>query len=116
MGWDSEMTIAGVGLACTGIGQTKDDPKWKAYSVRIEFANPKSAYFAGEDVTLMGPKGDTVADVSCEGAWLLLNLPAGTTYKIEARLTDPPTAPRTSTISASGKGQKTFVVVFPDAQ
>ncbi len=44
---DHETTIAGIGVACTGIGQTKNDPKWQAYPVLVEYAGPGGELLAG---------------------------------------------------------------------
>jgi len=111
---DHEAVIGGIGVACTGIGQTKNDPKWLAYDVRVEFADASSAYLAGEDLTLSGAGGQLLS-VSCEGPWVLLKLPAGQAYQVEARVTQPGVASRTSTVTAPSHGQARFVLTFPDA-
>jgi hypothetical protein len=113
---DQEAVIGGVGVACTGVGQVKNDPRWSAYPVRLEFADAKSNYLAGELVTLSEAKGAPLLEVSCEGPWLLLKLPPGRPYRVEARLTDTPAAqPRNATVKAPVHGQSRFVLVFPDA-
>ena len=112
---DTETTIGGVEVACTGIGQTKDDPKWLAYGVRVEFATALHTYLANEVVTLTDPKGAQVLSVSCDGPWVLLRLPVGKPYKVEARLLDESSAPRTATVKAPKHGQTRFVITFPDA-
>lgn len=112
---DEEQTIGDVGVACTGIGQTKNDPKWLAYPVRLEFADAQRAYLAGEDVTLSDAGGQPLLDVTCEGPWLLLKLAPGKSYKVEAKLTEKDTAPRSATVKAPAHGQARFVLTFPDA-
>jgi hypothetical protein len=112
---DSETVVGGVGVGCTGIGQTKDDPKWLAYPVRVEFADAQRAYLANETLTLTDPKGEDVLTVSCEGPWILLKLPTGVPYKVEARLNERDTAPRTAVVKAPSHGQARFVITFPDA-
>ena len=113
---DGEAVIGGVGVACTGVGQVKNDPRWSAYPVRLEFADAKSNYLAGEAVTLSDPKGASILEVSCEGPWVLLKLPPGRPYRVEARLTDTPaTQPRSAIVKAPAHGQARLVLVFPDA-
>jgi hypothetical protein len=112
MGWDSEMTIAGVGLACTGIGGTKDDPKWLAYPLRIEFANRAREYLINATVTLSDDKGAKLFTVACPGAWLLLKLPSPTAYRVDA-LVNARAAP-TTTVKSPAKGQTRVILVFPE--
>jgi hypothetical protein len=112
---DGEVSIGAADVACTGIGQTKHAPKWQAYPIRIEFADAKRAYLAGEVVTVTGPTGADIGDVSCEGPWLLLRPPAGGTYTVKATLTDEAAAPRSISVRAPQSGQARFVITFPDA-
>ena len=112
---DEEAMIGGIGVACTGVGETKALPKWADYSVKLEFADPKGAYFADEELKLADAGGAPLLDVTCEGPWLLLKLPPGKAFKVEARLQQPGPAPRTATVKAPTHGQATFVLTFPDA-
>jgi hypothetical protein len=113
---DTEATIGGVDVACTGIGQTKDQPRWKAYPVRVEFADSKRNYLAGEVLSLADPAGAPVLEVVCEGPWVLLRIPAGKSYRVEAHLTQAGGGgPRSAVVKAPSHGQATFVITFPDA-
>ena len=110
---DEETSIGGIDVACTGVGQTKDLPKWTAYPVKLEFADPKGAYYADEEVTVAEGKGAALLDVTCDGPWLLLKLPPGKAFKIEARLQQSGVAPKDATVKAPSHGQATFVLTFP---
>jgi hypothetical protein len=112
---DQETTLNGVDVACTGIGQTKDDPKWKAYPVRLEFATAEHTYLAGEEVTVSNAKGQPQLDLTCDGPWVLMKLPVGVAYRVDAKLTDQTAAPRSGTVKAPKNGQARFVLTFPDA-
>lgn len=112
MGWDSEMTIAGIGLGCTGIGQTKDDPKWLTYPLRIEFANRAREYLINATVTLTDDKGAKLFTVVCPGAWLLLKVPTANPYRVDA-LVSGHAAP-TTTVKSPAKGQQRVILVFPE--
>ncbi len=112
---DQTATLGGVEVACTGIGQTKSDPQWLAYPVRLEFATGQQTYLAGEEVTVSSAKGQPLFDLTCDGPWVLMKLPAGVRYRVEAKLTDQSAAPRSATVTAPKQGQVRFVLTFPDA-
>ncbi len=112
---DTETTLGGIDVACTGIGQTKDDPKWLAYPARVEFADAKHDYLANEVVTVSKVKGEPLFSLSCEGPWVLLKLAPGSTYQVDARLAERDTAPRSAVVKAPKHGQARFVITFPDA-
>ena len=112
---DDSTVIGDVGVACTGIGQTKNDPKWHAYPVKVEFADAQRAYVSGETVTVSSPKGDELLTVSCEGPWVLLKLPTGGAYKVQATLSERNTAPESIVVKTPAHGQAEFVITFPDA-
>jgi len=113
---DTEATIGGVAVACTGIGQTKDQPRWQAYPVRVEFANARRDYLAGELVTLSQGKAPPILEVACEGPWVLFKLPPGKPYQVTATLTEyKASEPRTATVKAPRRGQARFVITFPEA-
>jgi hypothetical protein len=111
---DAETMVAGVAAGCTGVGQTKDDPRWLAYPVRIEFANAAREYLQAGVVTIYDAKGASVLSVRCEAPWILLKLPAGS-YRVEGRVPDSPAQPRTATFTTPAKGQMRLVLTFPDA-
>jgi hypothetical protein len=110
---DGEITVGGVGVGCTGIGQTKDDPRWLTYPVRIEFSNPRREYLADADVDVATARGRPLVSVSCEGAWVLLRLPPGT-YSVRAKLNNSKTPAANTKVRARAHGQVRAVVVFPD--
>lgn len=109
---DSEQVVNAVSVACTGIGQTKADPRWLAYSTRIEFSNPAREYLANEGVAVFNAAGARLASVTCEGPWLLFKLPPGA-YRAEAWLLDQPAASSSASFRAPAKGQLRLVMQFP---
>ena len=112
---DHERVVGGVGVACTGIGQTKNDPKWLAYNVRVEFADAQHNYLAGETATLLNNHGQELLEVSCEGPWVLLKLQPGMPYLVEGQVTPNGEAPTSSTVSPPSHGQTRVVLTFPSA-
>lgn len=111
---DAETTAGGVAVACTGIGQTRLDPKWATYGVRVEFSNALNEYLGGGSVTVKDKKGGEVLSVSCDAPWILMKLPAGT-YVIEGQPVDSQAKPRSATFSPPKSGQMRLVLQFPDA-
>ena len=110
---DHETTIAGIGVGCTGIGQTKNDPKWKAYPVLVEFAGPGGEYLANTTLTVTDAKGAEVLEAFCEGPWTLLQLPPGKTYKVAGQVGRTAAKPVSATVKAPAHGQARYVLNFP---
>lgn len=81
---DSPTRKAGVQAVCTGIGSAKQDPRWKAYSVRSSFSNGGNQYIAGEHVVL-SRDDKAIAVFDCDAPWILLKLPAGS-YSLKATI------------------------------
>ncbi|HWF76960.1 MAG TPA: hypothetical protein VN694_07250 [Caulobacteraceae bacterium] len=112
---NGEATVGGVQVGCTGIGQSRHDPKWAAFPVRIDFAKPNGHFLADVEVTLSRADGTEMADVSCQGPQVLFKLPAGS-YRVEGRLTKSPNAkPQTATVTAATSGQRVTTLRFRDA-
>ena len=112
---DSENVVEDVPVACTGIGQVKNDPRWAAYPVRIEFANPAAEYLAAGEVTVFDARtAKPLVAVRCPAPWILLKLPKGG-YRVEGRVPESPAKPRSATFSAPATGQIRVVLTFPDA-
>jgi len=109
---DQPTTVGGIETVCTGIGSAEDDPRWKAYPIRVEFSNADAQYIAGAHVNLSGG-GKVLATFDCSGAWVLFKLGSGT-YNISASLLDRPDAgERSATFSPLPSGQRRVVIQFP---
>src|ERR1700733_11346277 len=111
---DHETTVAGIGVACTGIGQTKNDPKWQAYPVRVEFAGPGGEYLADETLRVVDSRDQMLLEVGCEGPWILLKLTPGQRYTLSARVTGSGAGTKDTPITVPTHGQGRFVLTFPD--
>ncbi len=111
---DGEATVGGVKAACTGIGQTRDDPKWAAYPVRVEFSNAANEYLIGATVQVRTAAGKPLLAVDCDGPWVLLDLPPGR-YVVEGRIDMSPAKPRSAPVTPPRSGQIRVVLQFPDA-
>jgi hypothetical protein len=115
VGLDKEVTIGGVDIACSGIGQEKSDPRWLAYPTRVEFSNPKQEYLSDGAVTVANAKGERLASVSCEGPWILLRPTTPGSYSIEGWIPGTGTKPQHGAFHSPGAGQVRLVLRFPDA-
>ena len=68
MPMDRPVTIDGITTVCTGIGEeAQNDPRWKAYPIRVEFSNGGAQYLAGGHVVLKTAAGKTLVSVDCSG-------------------------------------------------
>ncbi len=74
---DSPITMGGVETVCTGVGSGKDDPRWAAYPVKVEFSNGAAQFLSGAHVKLADAAGKTLAEFDCSGPWVLLRVPRG---------------------------------------
>ena len=111
---DTDTTVNGIPVACTGVGESKLNPHWNTYGVRVEFSGPGGELLGDETLTITDAKGAEVVSVACEGPWILLTLPQGT-YRVEGRLTGTETKPQTGYFKPSPSGQSRLELSFPDA-
>ena len=111
---DREVRFGDVQAVCTGVGDTRTDPKWATYPIRVEFSDAKDEYVTDALVTLVNSKSGAALMVRCDGPWLLLQPPAGA-YAVYAQLMDSQAKPRSARFSVPVRGQRRVVLQFPDA-
>jgi hypothetical protein len=111
---DGEQVVGDVSVGCTGVGQEKDNPRWKAYPIRVEAANPGGDLLANMAVSLSGKDGAVLATVKCEGPWIMLR-PSPGTYRLEGWLPRQGLAHQIASITAPASGQKIVTLVFPQS-
>jgi len=101
------MMVNGVETVCTGTTtDVRDDPRWQAYSLRLEFAGKDGQYLGDETVNVSG-NGHSVS-VHCGGPWVLMKLPSGS-YKVSADVAEA--GHKDVTVRAPGR----VIVRFPNA-
>jgi hypothetical protein len=101
------MMVNGIETVCTGTTtDVRDDPKWRDYSLRLEFAGKDGQYLGDETVNVSG-NGRSVS-VHCGGPWVLMKLPSGS-YKVSADVADA--GHKDVTVHAPGR----VIVRFPNA-
>ena len=78
--------INGVQSVCTGVTtDTRMNPEWRQYSLRLEFAGQAGQYLGDETVNVSG-NGQNLS-VHCGGPWVLMMLPPGT-YRVSTEVAD----------------------------
>jgi hypothetical protein len=111
---DSPTNINGVEMVCTGVGSAKDDPRWKAYPVKIVLATTGGADLANAHVTLARSGktgGQTLAETDCNAPWVLFKAPPGK-YTATATLIGGSGQSHSASFSTSGSGQKEVNILF----
>lgn len=108
---DVPVVLGSVETVCTGIGEGKNDPRWKTYPIRVEFADAQAHYIAGAHVTLADAAGATAAEFDCSGSWVMLSMPR--LYSVTARVG---TEMASSKFQTPMTGQMRVVLRFPSAQ
>ena len=114
MPMDSLVQVNGLDTVCTGIGETKDDPRWASYPVRIEFSNGGAQYLSGASVKV-SHGGRSIAEFDCPGAWVLLKGSAGA-YRVDASIDGSTAKPENARFMMGSRGQKRIILRFRDFQ
>ena len=109
---DKEQSVGGIDVGCTGIGEAKNDARWKAYPIRVEAANMAGDLVANVAISLSKAAGDALATVSCEGPWIMLRAAAGS-YRFDAWMPGETFKHQTGTFSLPTKGQRIVSIRFP---
>jgi hypothetical protein len=106
---DHDARVNGIGMACTGVGSdSRIDPRWNDYSLKVEFVADSGEYLGFVDVTLRQQDRE-LAHVRCPGPWMLFQLPPGR-YDLEAWVGQQPAKFKAQVREA---GQSRVVVRFP---
>lgn len=111
LGWprlaaaDEIKTTDGVRYACTGIGESKEDPRWEKFPLKLMFTARGTAYVSFVQVKIRDSNQKTVLSADCDAPWLLVDLPAGT-YGVEATALKRFTQKATVQVKAGSQTEK----------
>jgi hypothetical protein len=108
---DNPVTVSGIEVVCTGIGSAQDDPRWKAYPVRVEFSNKAHEYLSDADIVLAKADDTGLASFFCPATWVLFKLPPGN-YRVTATVVPGPGGTASATFTTPAKGQKRVILRF----
>ncbi|HEX3486462.1 MAG TPA: hypothetical protein VHT51_15470 [Micropepsaceae bacterium] len=107
---DAPQQVKGVDTVCTGVGlEARQDPRWAAYSLKIEIAGKGGQYLGDVHVTVAKDSADVLA-LDCGGPWVLFKLPAGR-YQVTA-MTEGTSATSAAYVPATGQGR--IILRFPE--
>ena len=110
---DMPVDVNGYQLACTGIGdEAQQDPRWKAFPVRLEFAGGNAQYLADVKASVFDATGKELFRVTCDSPWLLVKLLPGK-YKVVG---DFRNLTKSSNFMAPKKGQARIILRFPEVK
>jgi hypothetical protein len=108
---DEPAVVNGFDLVCTGVGEdARNDPRWRTYPVRIEFANADAQYLSDAVLAVATPGGEQLFEVTCDSPWILARLEPGK-YVLAATYEG---IVKTEKFTAPKSGQARFVVRFPE--
>jgi hypothetical protein len=108
---DMPQAIDGIETVCDGITiDNRNDPKWRAYPLRMEFAGKGGQYLGGQTVNVKGQELDV--SVTCQGPWVLMKLPAGS-YHVSADV--PDAGHKEMNVRVPARGQHIAMFSFPNA-
>ncbi len=103
--------IDGIETVCGGISlNDRKDPKWRGYSLRLEFVGKGGQYLGDETVTVKGNEHEI--SVGCQGPWVLMKLPAGS-YDVAADVADA--GKQAKKVRVPARGQAVSYFRFPRA-
>ena len=111
---NNPVMVSGIETVCTGIAETRDDPRWSAYPVRIEFSNTAAELVAGAHVVLAKVGGAKLAEFGCPASVVLFKLSPGR-YKVTATISATPRGTVSAEFNSPTKGQKRVDLLFTGA-
>ena len=108
---DMPKAIDGIETVCDGVTiANRNDARWRAYPLRLEFAGKGGQYLGGETVSVKGNELDV--SVQCKGPWVLMKLPAGS-YHVTADV--PDAGHKEMNVRVPARGQSVVLFSFPNA-
>jgi len=98
----------GIRYACTGIAESRADPRWNDFPLKLVFATKDRAYLSSVQVVVSDTDNARVFEAFCAvEPWLLIDLPAGD-YLVTARALDRQQKTYRVRVPASGQAQYDF--------
>jgi len=111
---DNPVMVSGIETVCTGIADSKDDPRWAAYPVRIEFSNAKGQSITDVHLVLAKADGTALATLDCGANWVLFKLAPGK-YKVTGTAAPDAGGTVSADFAPPAKGQKRVSLRFTSA-
>lgn len=70
----------GIEYAITGVGDAKQDPRWRRFPLLLEFATVKGELYADIDVRIYTTTQKLLLNLKVNAPWLVVRLKPGTYY------------------------------------
>jgi hypothetical protein len=99
-----------ISYMCTGIGESRQDPRLPKFPLKLVFATLSGSLYSDVDVRVAKEGGKTVLEVFCEGPWLLVDLPPD---RYEVTAVDFRKRSRSCSVTV-GTSQTSCVLRWPD--
>jgi len=97
----------GIEYAITGVGESKQDPRWSTFPLRLEFATVRGELYSDVDLLITDTNQKKVFHIKVNAPWLLVRLKPGT-YYVYAKDTAGKSKSATVVVPASGQARHTF--------
>ncbi|MFO1462578.1 MAG: hypothetical protein U1F66_02290 [bacterium] len=108
---DQELTYKDLKFACTGVAESKEDPRWSKYSTKLMFTTGGRAYVSYIQLSVKDASGNLVFETDCDAPWILVDLKPGK-YSVTATAVKKYTKNVSLTV---GSGKQTELAIrFPE--
>lgn len=95
----------GIEYALTGVADSKDDPRWNAFPLKIVFATGSGELYTDINVEIRDANNKKIFSVKADAPWLLVKLPAGN-YTVHAK--DMQGVQKSTTVAVPSSGQREY--------
>lgn len=107
---DTVKKKGGITYLCSGIGESKNDPRVSSFPLKIVFATNSGALYSDVNVRIYDEQKKAIFENFCDGAWLLVQLSPGA-YAVTA--TDPKGLSRSCNVNVA-TSQTQCTLRWPD--
>ena len=109
---DTVLTFGAYRYACAGTAESKFDPRWDEFPLKIVTAASNGTLLGHVDIAIADASGAPVLDVFCEAPWLLTDLAPGSyTVRVVAR---DGQFEETASFDVAASGQTELLVSFDE--
>ncbi len=108
---DQELTYKDLKFACTGVAESKEDPRWGKYSTKLMFTTGGRAYVSYIQLSVKDAQGNLVFETDCDAPWIVVDLKPGK-YSLTATALKKYT--KTANLTVGGGKQTELAIRFPE--
>lgn len=108
---DQELTYKDLKFACTGVAESKEDPRWGKYSTKLMFTTGGRAYVSYIQLSVKDAQGNLVFETDCDAPWIVVDLKPGK-YSLTATAVKKYT--KTANLTVGGGKQTELAIRFPE--